>query len=242
MASSDHPETPPASADTPATTGIQTSAETPDTPVIPLPSPSKPSALSGERFTRLCGWLDGALVVLVLVFAFLVASSPVINSDFFYQLATGRLLAHGDYSFGIDPFTYTSDGTYWVNHSWLFALMVYALYQIPAIGGAAVVICKALMVAALAAILLRTSRRAGQSLWIPAACTALAILAISPRLYLQSFYLSFLFLGLTMWLLTAIRYPLSAIREQTADSGQRLWWLLPPLFALWVNCDSWFFL
>ncbi|HWG41956.1 MAG TPA: hypothetical protein VN688_04160 [Gemmataceae bacterium] len=249
MASSDHPETPPASADTPATTSIQTSAPTPDAPAIPLPPPPKPSMPSVENFTRLCGRLDGSLVVLVLVFAFLVASFPVTNPDFFGQLATGRLLAHGDYHFGVDPFTYSSDGTYWVNHSWLFALMVYALYQIPVIGGAAVVVCKALLVTVLAAILLRSSRRAGQSLWIPAACTALAILAISTRFYLQPFYLSFLFLALTLWLLTAVRYPLSAVRKQAADSGQRiadsgqrLWWLLPPLFALWVNCDQWFFL
>jgi len=194
------------------------------------------------KFTRLRNWLDATLVVLVLVFAFLVASSAVTNSDFFRQLATGRLLAHGDYHFGVDPFTYTSEGAYWVNHSWLFALMVYALYQIPALGGAAVVICKALMVTALAGILLRTGRRAGQSLWIPAACTALAILTISPRLYLQPFYLSFLFLGLTLWLLYRPERLRAKASEQPGRSSLRAWWLLPPLFALWVNCDQWFFL
>src|SRR5262249_54446307 len=56
------------------------------------------------------------------------------------------------------------------------------------------------------------------------------VLVISPRLHLQSACLSFLFLGVTVWLLTSV------------DKGEtRLWWL-PPLFALWVNCDSWFFL
>jgi hypothetical protein len=74
-------------------------------------------------------------------------------------------------------------------------------------------------------------------LWIPAACTALAILAVSPRLYLQSTCLSFLFLALTLWLLIA---PCTDDGEESAN-GKRIWWL-PLLFALWANCDSWFFL
>jgi len=229
MASSDLPPTPPEGADAP--TGIQTSPETPAAPSIPLPPLPQAPAMSVEKFTGIRGGLDGVLVALVLAFAFLIASFPVTNPDFFRQLATGRLLAQGDYHFGVDPFTYTSEGEYCVNHSWLFALLVYALYQLPAIGGVAVVVAKALLVVALAEIMLRVGRRVGQSLWIPAACTALALLALSPRLYLQSVCLSFLFLALTLWLLTAAG----------RDRGQRLWWLIPPLFALWVNCDAWFF-
>jgi hypothetical protein len=86
------------------------------------------------------------------------------------------------------------------------------------------------VIAALALVMLCAGRRAGQSLWIPAACTALAILAASPRFYLQSTCLSFLFLSVTLWLLT------------TSGTGDKRLWLLPPLLALWVNCDSWFFL
>ncbi len=212
--------------------------------------------MSVEQFARICGGLDAVLVALVLAFAFLVASSPVTNADFFRQIATGRLLLQGDYHFGVDPFTYTSEGESWVNHSWLFALLVYGLYQIPMIGGVAVVVGKALLVAALAEIMLRVGRRAGQSLWIPAACTALAVLTLSPRLFLQSVCLSFLFLGLTLWLLHRPR----RLRERVGQAFQpdrqafqpdrqagkpdlrRSWWLLPPLFALWVNCDAWFFL
>jgi hypothetical protein len=229
MASSDPPPTPP------ATTGIQTSPETPANPSITtLPPAKKRPTFSVERFTRLRVSLDAVLVLVVLVFAFLLASFPVTNSDFFRQIATGRLLAQGDYHFGVDPFTYGSAGAYWVNHSWLFGLLVYALYQIPTVGGAAVVVFKALLVMALAEILLRVSRRVGQSLWIPAACTALALLTISPRATLQPVCLSFLFLGLTLWLLIAGG-------RRAADGGKQLWWLIPPLFALWVNCDEWFF-
>jgi hypothetical protein len=183
--------------------------------------------MSVEQFAHRRGWLDALLVALVLVFAFLIASVPATNPDFFRQAAVGRLIVQGAYAFGVDPFSFAADDVYHVNHSWLFGLLVYALYQIPAAGGTVLVIGKALLAAALAEIMLRTGRRAGQSLWIPAACTALAILAVSPRLLLQSTCLSFLFLGLTLWLL---------------QRPFRSWWWLPPLFALWANCDAWFFL
>jgi hypothetical protein len=218
MASSEHPQTSPLTK--------EAAAETPSVPLSPLPqTPERVAA----TFLRLRGWLDALLVAVVLLFAFLVASYPATNSDFFRHAAFGRLLAQGEYHFGVDPFIYTADDTYFVNHSWLFDLLLYKLYQLPA-GGAVVVIFKALVIAGLAVVLLCAGRRAGQSLWIPAACTALAILVASPRFYLQSTCLSFLFLGVTLWFLTAV-----------GKSEKRLW-LLPPLFALWVNCDSWFFL
>lgn len=235
MAPSEHPETPPEPSEMPATTGIQASSpSTPaaEAPPISLPPLPPPAPMDPTKFLRLRSWLDGTLVVVVLLFAFLVASFPVFNSDFFGQAATGRLILQGEYRFGVDPFVYSeTTEDYFVNHSWLFALLMYGLYQLPGIGGAAVVIFKALLVVALAEILLRVGRRKGQSLWIPAACTALAILAVSSRLYLQPSCLSYLFLGLTLWLLTVMR-----------PNDKRLWWLLPPLFALWVNCDQWFFL
>jgi hypothetical protein len=228
MVSSEHPQTSSPSSETPAPTSIQRSDKAPSVSLPPLPQ--KP-AIEKATFLRLRGGLDGLLVVVVLLFAFLVASFPVSNPGFFRQLAIGRLILQGQYHFGVDPFHYTADNDYFVNHSWLFGLLMYGLYRLPAIGGAAVVIFKALLSATLAVVLLRAGRRTGQSLWIPAVCTALAVLVVSLRLHLQSACLSFLFLSVTVWLLLT-----------SVDKGEtRLWWL-PPLFALWVNCDSWFFL
>jgi hypothetical protein len=235
MASADNPPAPDA-----ATTGIQPANETFPAPIPLPPAPAAPPEEppgAAESFARRCLVLDVLLVALVLVFAFLTASFSVQNGDFFRHLAVGRLLAQGAYTFGSDPFTWGSGDAYWVNHSWLFDLLVYALYQIPAAGGAAVVVFKALLVVALAEVLLRVSRRRGQSLWLPAACTGLAVLVISPRLVLQPWCISFLFLGLTLWLL---RYPRLARERGTAPPTYRPFWLLPPLFLLWVNLDTWF--
>jgi len=225
MAPSENPQTPPLIKETPAPIGLQTSGE-----ASPVPLPPLPQLPAGDttKFLRLRSWLDAPLVFVVVLFAFLVASFPAHNSDFFRQTALGRLIVQGQYHFGVDPFVYSAgENDYFVNHSWLFALLMYGLYQLPA-GGAVVVLFKALVIAALAGILLRASHRAGQSLWLPAVCTALAILVASPRFLLQSSCLSFLFLGVTI----AVVF----------RGEKRLWWLLPPLFALWINCDSWFFL
>ena len=180
--------------------GIQESAGAPAGEPIPLPPLPQREPPSPARFARALFRLDAVLVALVLLFAFLVASFPAYNGDFFLHAATGRLIAQGKYTFGADPFTFTAPGR-WVNHSWLYDLIVYAVYQVPLIGGAAVVVVKALLIAALAAVMLRAGRKPGASLWVPAVCTALALLTLSPRLFLQPVCVSYLFLGLTLWLL-----------------------------------------
>src|SRR5688572_11152412 len=68
------------------------------------------------------------LAIQTLLLAFILASFPARNADFWSQLAAGRLLANGDYQFGTDPFAYTTDGIYWANHAWLFDLVLYAAY------------------------------------------------------------------------------------------------------------------
>jgi hypothetical protein len=235
MVSSDQPQPSPITSEAPASTGIQTPSgitAPAEAPSIALPPAPPPPAIDLATFLAMRVGLDSTLVVLILLFAFLVASFPAGNPDFFTQAATGRMILNGEYHFGVDPFVYsTSDTDYFVNHSWLFAVLMYVLYQIPSIGGAIVVIFKALLIAVLAGVIFRAGRRPGQSPWIAATCTALAILVLSPRVHLQSTCLSYLFLGVTLWLL------LTGRRERN-----RLWWLLPPLFALWVNCDQWFFL
>ena len=61
----------------------------------------------------------------MLLFAFLSALFPVYNGDFFLHAATGRLIAHGQYQIGVDPFAFTTQGAVWINHNWLYDLIVY---------------------------------------------------------------------------------------------------------------------
>jgi tetratricopeptide (TPR) repeat protein len=233
------PPSPPApTAVTPSPSAPPPDAAAPAPPAAPPPTVTKASRrVAPEVFAFRARVADAVAVALVLAFAFLVASFPVTNSDFFLHAAAGRLIAHFDYTFGQDPFTVGSGGAYWANHAWLFDLLLYGLWSLDP-RGIVVVVVKALLVAGLAEVLLRASRRPGCRLWVPAVCTALAVLTLSPRLFLQPVVVSYLLLAVTVWLLGR---PLRQA-EAGKPSSTRVWWLLPPLCALWVNLDQWFFL
>src|SRR5262249_29714891 len=145
------------------------------------------------------------------------------------------------YKLGEDPFAYTTEGVQWVNHSWLYDAASYWLFQ--TVGGAALVVIKALLISVLAGFML-AMRRPGQSLWLPAACGLIAAAALSQRLFLQPVILSYLFVGVTLYLLQkpARREEEAGKRRPAQPATRRHLWLLPPIFLLWVNLDSWFFL
>jgi tetratricopeptide (TPR) repeat protein len=204
----------------------------PTTPAIP---PSGPAAVKpSPAGMRLARRLDTLLLCGCILFAFFVASFAVRNSDFWQHLAVGRMLSEGHLGclFGEDPFAYTTAGTYWANHAWLFDLTVFGLYRL--VGGSGLVVVKALLVTTLAVVMLRI-RRPGSGARLPAVCTTLALLAMSPRLLLQPAIVSCLFLGLT---LTLLWQPYAGPMRR---NGLRLGLLLA-LFALWVNIDAWFLL
>jgi hypothetical protein len=243
-----------------ADTAVQQQREPATTGAIPLPPPApQPQPLTSTELGLLHVQLDAVLVAGALLLSFLLASVAVRNTDFWQHLATGRALVDGHYNplTGQDPFSYTTQSQYWVNHSWLFDLLLYGVTwlvggsnpDVSAVAaGPVLVLLKALLVTATAAVLLLI-RRPGRSLWLPAAATLLAVLAASPRLLnLQPHVVSFLFLAVTLWLLqrpSSKTVPLSWLPRGWPGSGpsapSHLWWL-PPLFFLWVNLDTWFLL
>ena len=216
-------------------------------PLQPAPPPAPMTAADLAHYLRR---LNIAMIPLVLALAFLVACFAIDlarNSDFLMHLATGRWLADGfgkgefGNLFGKEPFAHTTAGVYWVNHSWLFDLIVYGLFL--TVGVAGLIVIKGVLTALLAWVLLQI-RRPGQSWWAPAACAGLAVLAVSPRLLYQPTIVSYLFLGLTLLLLARREtlVPAGARDRQVALPPRRHLWLLPPLFLLWVNLDNWFLL
>jgi hypothetical protein len=167
---------------------------------------------------------DVLLVAVVLTFAFLAASFVARNSDLWLHLATGRLIAGGDYRFGSDPLAYTTADRYWANHAWLFDLGLYLAFN--AFGGAGLVAIKAAAITGTAALMLLAARGRGP-VWVSAGCVLLAVLAMSPRLLLQPTVASFLLLAACLYCLRAGGRALAAV---------------PVLIALWVNVDAWFVL
>jgi hypothetical protein len=190
-------------------------------PTLTLPAPSPSTSTSPAPRRR---WPDAVLAVLVVAFAFLAASFAARNSDVWLHLATGRSIAQGENTFGVDPFSYTTRGVHWVNHAWLFDLALYAGFS--SLGGAGLVAIKAGLVALLAWLMLRIGRYEGP-FWVAGGCVLLAILTMTPRLLLQPTVVSLLLLAVCLALLR---------------QGGRARWALPVVIALWVNLDSWFWL
>ena len=141
--------------------------------VPPAPTPPAPRRVPGE-WTR---GLDAMLAVMALVVAFLAASVAARNSDLWLSLASGRLLSHGQFDFGGDPFSAT--GRAWVHWTWLSDLASYGLYTLDTTGGPLVAVKAAFVAAAFAAGLLL--RRPGRSLAPWAAFILLGAAASAPH-------------------------------------------------------------
>lgn len=204
----------------------------PPAPVdVPSAPPKVPAAVSP--------WTAGLLLCagLIGVLAFLLGSFRVTNSDIWLVLATGRKIAAGEYQFGVDPFSWASDGAFWANQSWLASWFSYLLYQ--TLGSSSLVIAKAGLVVAMAGFLF--GARSKDSPLLPGLeLTALGVLAASPRFLLQTVVLSFVSLTILIWLLTRGGY----LGGLTSDSEKRrgVQWQIPLLFLVWSNLDGYFVL
>jgi hypothetical protein len=191
----------------------------------PAAAPASAAALDKsirpqDAFARQLLRLDRVLLVLVLLLAFFLGSFVASNSDLVMHLAVAN------------PFG--EEASRWPHHAWLPSLLLRIVYEpfspSAEVGGGIAVALKALVVVAIAVVLLLIRRR-GQGLVLPLVCTALALLVMSPRLFLEPFVLSLLLLAVTLWLLV-----------KSTEGSRRFLWYLPPLFLLWVNVDQWFVL
>jgi tetratricopeptide (TPR) repeat protein len=197
-------------------------------------SPDPPSAPAEKQSSRL-GVVDGFLAVLICGVAFLLASTPARNSDLWLHLATGRWLSTQRLPDGTDPFSFATQGVFWVDHTWLSDILLYQIYKLG--NGAALVVAKAVVTALLAALVL-CFRRRGESIAVPALAGFAAVLALGPWLILHPNLLSLLGVLVTLYLLERP----ALLDGAAAERARAERWLLVPLFALWANLDGWFIL
>jgi hypothetical protein len=215
---------------------------------LPVPAP-RADELSRKGAVRPGLRWDSGFVFLLFVLAFFLASFPVRRSDFWLHLGTGKALLTGQAEFGTEPFTQTpptaitplaSPGEgFWVNHSWLFDALLYVLYP-EVVGGAGLVLVKALLVVGLAASMV-CAACVGRSLWVAAAATALSLCALGPWLDIAPLLSSIVLLSLTVGFFE--KGPWAAGTDALPVRSQ--WRRFVPILVvavLWVNLDQWFIL
>jgi tetratricopeptide (TPR) repeat protein len=219
------------------------------TATLPSPGattkPGAPAAATGPA--PLPVWLlkaDLAILALLLVLTFLLGSFTATNSDLWTHLAIGQRISDGDFTFGVDPFSWLSEATpdkpapFWVHQSWLYSWLFFQLHEL--VGAAGLVLIKATLFTVAIGLLSRIGWNETNR-WFTLIALAMAALAVSPRLLLQPMVISFLFLSLTLFVLVRVGF-FARARPDGKRPCPRSLWALPPLFALWANLDAWFIL
>jgi len=137
-------------------------------------------------------------MIAAIVGGAVLGTFEIANTSIGWHLASGRwILDHGSF-LSADPFSFTSAGTPWVDHEWLFQVGA-AVAQ--SVGGAAALgVLRALTVAALALLLLVISVRSGLS---PAAALLLSMLCVvgaRSRFFLRPELVTLLVVPAIAWL------------------------------------------
>ncbi|MDR3622096.1 MAG: hypothetical protein P4L85_22290 [Paludisphaera borealis] len=170
---------------------------------------------------------DVALVGLFLALAFLLGVFPLKDTDFFWHLRTGDLIRKTGQIPRIDFYTFTRDGTPWIDLHWMFQVGVSWIYErggVPALTLAKCVItCAALL-------LLITARRRTWPVWTMILAWIPALLVLSGRMYVRPETLSLFYLSI--YLAVLCRW----------DRRPWLAWLLPFVQVAWVNSHGLFVL
>lgn len=161
--------------------------------------------------------------VCLLLFAAVAGTVRLKAYDLFWHLASGRwILEHGALP-RTDPFRFTSREVPWVDHEWLFQVVIAGLER--AWGLPSLVVGLAVLVVALAALLFTSLRRAGAPAAGAALVVLVAVLGARGRFFLRPELASLFLLPLSIALLQSFR--------RTGSRVPAL--VLPALVVLWVN-------
>ncbi len=138
------------------------------------------------------------IAIAAIIAGAVLGTFEIANTSIGWHLASGRwILDHGTF-LRADPFSFTSAGTPWIDHEWLFQVGAAAVESVG--GAAALGVLRGLIVVALALLLLTISIRSGLS---PAAALLLSILCVAgarPRFFLRPELVTLLIVPLIVWL------------------------------------------
>lgn len=182
---------------------------------------SRPDAPTHRQVPRPATWALFA-VTLSVVMALLTIAKGVVDSDHFWHLATGQLIATSGSIPSVDPFSFTWAGQPWVPYSWLSELILYAV--VSSAGNAGVLILFSVMPGVALGVLAYTLSRVGARTAAIAVPALLAGWTVLPYVTLRPQVISWVLMTVVLSILILAR-----------PGSAKLLVLLPALIALWAN-------
>ncbi len=171
--------------------------------------------------------VDGVLVVLVVLAAFLLGCQELFDADVWWHVRAGQWIWANGRVPASDPFTFGSANRPWIDLHWLFQLMLAAAHGI---GGVAGMILLASSIYASMILVGLTTRDRRWPMAVIAACWLPASGAMSSRFDPRPEAISLL--GVAVYLAVLFR----------TDRRPALAWLLPLVQVIWVNSHALFVL
>jgi len=165
------------------------------------------------------------LVIVVLLYCIPVfqAMVPVIDPDIWWHLRTGQWIVDHAEVPATDPFSAYGEGKRWIAYSWLFEILVYALFT--KLGLMGILVFTVSMSLLIALVLHRALRRAELPFIAELFSVAAALVAMRHLISPRSWLFSILFFTVELFILFHVR--------RTDRIAPLL--ALPPLFVLWAN-------
>ncbi len=171
--------------------------------------------------------LDGSLIVLFLALTFLLGSFPLKDADIYWHLRTGDMIRQTAKVPQTDVFTFTREGTRWIDLHWIFQVGISWLHErggVPALNVAKCVI------SCLAMLILLSARKREWPIPVMVLAWLPALFVLGGRIYVRPETLTLLYLSIFLAvILRWDRFPLLAF-------------LLPVVQVAWVNSHGLFVL
>src|SRR5499426_993795 len=165
------------------------------------------------------------LVIVLLVYCIptFLAIVPVVDPDIWWHLRTGQWIANHAQVPATDSFSAYGSGKPWVAYSWLFEILIYALFT--KLGVIGILVFTVSMSLLITPVLHGALRRAGLPFLVEVLSVAVTLGAMSSLLSPRSWLFSILFFTVELFILFHVR--------RTDRFAPLL--ALPPLFVLWAN-------
>src|SRR5215213_3476664 len=161
--------------------------------------------------------------VYVFVFAFLLASRPLSDGDFWWHLKTGEYIVRNFSIPRIDFYSFTVPGKPWVAHEWLSEVIFYLVYSRAGFN-TLIFIFTVLTVLAFWIVF----RRINAHPFVKGFAVLLSVWSILPTMGVRPRTFTLLFAAIYLALLHRF------VRERATRA---IWWLVP-LMIVWVNLHA----